>query len=57
MLPKSGKVTLVQMESRLHVDKLEDVLSLAGKGCKHIHQVIDKTIRDRAEELARKMAV
>lgn len=57
MLPKSSKVTLVQMESRLHVDKLEDVLNLAGKGCKHIHQVIDKTIRDRAEELARKMAI
>ncbi|KAG0327147.1 Exosome complex component RRP41 [Dissophora globulifera] len=56
MLPKSGKVTLAQMESRLHVDKLEEVLSLAGEGCKQIHQVLDKTIRDRAEDLARKMA-
>ncbi|KAI7818076.1 ribosomal protein S5 domain 2-type protein [Gamsiella multidivaricata] len=57
MLPKSGKVTLAQMESRLHVDKLEEVLSLASEGCKQIHLVVDKTIRDRVEELARKMAV
>ncbi|KAF9425283.1 Exosome complex component RRP41 [Entomortierella beljakovae] len=57
MLPRSGKITLAQMESRLHVDKLEEVLSLAGEGCKQIHQVLDKTIRDRAEDLANKMAV
>jgi exosome complex component RRP41 len=56
MLPKSGKITLAQMESRLHVDKLEEVLELAGEGCKQIHLVVDKTIRDRAEELAAKMA-
>ncbi|KAK3812939.1 MAG: ribosomal protein S5 domain 2-type protein [Benniella sp.] len=56
MLPKSGKITLAQMESRLHVDKLEEVLELAGEGCKQIHLVVDKTIRDRAEELAKKMA-
>jgi len=57
MLPKSGKITLMQMESRLHVDKLEEVLSLAGEGCKQMHLVMDKTIRDRAEDLAAKMAV
>ncbi|KAF9170158.1 Exosome complex component RRP41 [Mortierella sp. AD011] len=57
MLPKSSKVTLAQMESRLHVDKLEELLSLASEGCKQIHQVLDKTIRDRAEDLAQKMAV
>lgn len=56
MLPKSGKITLAQMESRLHVDKLEEVLELAGEGCKQIHLVVDKTIRDRAEDLARRMA-
>ncbi|KAF9358149.1 Exosome complex component RRP41 [Mortierella sp. NVP85] len=56
MLPKSGKITLAQMESRLHVDKLEEVLELAGEGCKQIYLVVDKTIRDRAEELAGKMA-
>ncbi|KAF9103881.1 Exosome complex component RRP41 [Mortierella sp. AM989] len=57
MLPKSGKVTLAQMESRLHVDKLEELLTLASEGCKQIHQVLDRTIRDRAEDLAQKMAV
>ncbi|KAF9899387.1 Exosome complex component RRP41 [Lobosporangium transversale] len=57
MLPKSGKVTLAQMESRLHVDKLEALFTLAGEGCKQIHQVLDRTIRNRAEELAQKLAV
>ncbi|KAK3844807.1 MAG: ribosomal protein S5 domain 2-type protein [Linnemannia gamsii] len=57
MLPKSGKITLTQMESRLHVDKLEEVFRLAGEGCKQMYEVMDKTIRDRAEDLARKMAV
>ncbi len=55
MLPKSGKITLMQMESRLHVDKLEEVFTLAGEGCKQIHEVIDKTVRERAEDLAKKM--
>ncbi|KAF9984250.1 Exosome complex component RRP41 [Mortierella antarctica] len=55
MLPKSGKITLMQMESRLHVDKLQEVFALAGEGCKQIHEVIDKTIRDRAEDLAKTM--
>ena len=57
MLPKSSKITLAQMESRLHVDKLEEVFKLAGEGCKQMYEVMDKTIRDRAEDLARKMAV
>ncbi|KAG0048536.1 Exosome complex component RRP41 [Gryganskiella cystojenkinii] len=57
LLPKTSKVTLMQMESRLHVDKLKDVLELAREGCKSMYDVMDKTIRDRANDLASKMAV
>ncbi|KAF9975501.1 Exosome complex component RRP41 [Actinomortierella ambigua] len=55
ILPKSGKITLMQMEARLHVEKLEEVLQLATQGCRQIHTVLDQTIRDRAEDLAHKM--
>ncbi|KAF9581728.1 Exosome complex component RRP41 [Lunasporangiospora selenospora] len=57
LLPKSGKVTLVQMESRLHVDKLEELLSLARDGCQQLYGELDRTIRDRAEDLAKKIVV
>ncbi|KAG0242422.1 Exosome complex component RRP41 [Actinomortierella wolfii] len=55
LLPKSGKITLLQMEARLHVDKLEEVLHLASEGCHQIYTVLDTTIRDRTEDLAHKM--
>ncbi|KAJ2410293.1 Exosome non-catalytic core component, partial [Coemansia sp. RSA 2530] len=42
VLPRSGNIALLQMESRLHSSKLEDVLELATEGCKHIHKKLDQ---------------
>jgi hypothetical protein len=43
------------MESRLHLDKLEEVLEVAGHGCQRMEQVLDETIRTATKELAEKV--
>ena len=50
ILPKSEKVVLFQMDSRLHMDNMEKVLNLAVKGCKDIYTLLKRTIHERAEE-------
>ncbi|KAI9357840.1 putative exosomal 3'-5 [Pilaira anomala] len=51
ILPRTGKVTLLEMESRLHVDKLASVTELATEGCMQIHKVLDGVIRENTEHL------
>jgi len=50
ILPKSGKITLLQMESRLHVEKFESAMTLAKQGCESIHQIMDKVIRENMKD-------
>ncbi|CAG8729422.1 21309_t:CDS:2, partial [Cetraspora pellucida] len=54
LLPKSGKFTLLQMDSRLHVDKLEPVMNLAALGCKDIYEILDETVREYVKDLLHK---
>ncbi|KAJ2812720.1 Exosome non-catalytic core component [Coemansia furcata] len=56
VLPRSGNIALLQMESRLHSSKLEDVLELATEGCKHIHKKLDDAVLAAASELAKKLS-
>ncbi|CAO3691116.1 unnamed protein product [Rhizopus microsporus] len=51
ILPRTGKVNLVEMESRLQIDKLAGVTELAKEGCMHIHSVLDNVIRKNTEHL------
>ncbi|KAJ2079878.1 Exosome non-catalytic core component [Coemansia sp. RSA 988] len=55
ILPRNGNIALLQMESRLHSDKLEDVLNLAVEGCKHIHRKLDEAVLAAASDLAQKL--
>ncbi|KAG9299574.1 hypothetical protein G9A89_020745 [Geosiphon pyriformis] len=55
ILPKSGKVTLLQMESRLHIDKFESVMNLGTEGCQAIYKIMDKSIRDSMKDALEKM--
>ncbi|RUP52368.1 hypothetical protein BC936DRAFT_145609 [Jimgerdemannia flammicorona] len=55
ILPKTGKVNLLQMESRLHVDNFESVANLASEGCENIYQILDQVIRDRTKGLLKQM--
>lgn len=51
ILPRTGKVNLMSMESRLHVDMLESVASLATQGCEQIHTILDAVVRENTQQL------
>ncbi|KAI9486978.1 MAG: ribosomal protein S5 domain 2-type protein [Benjaminiella poitrasii] len=55
ILPRTGKVTLLEMESRLHVEKLANVTELATEGCMKIHSILDGVIRQNTEYLMSKL--
>jgi exosome complex component RRP41 len=40
ILAGSGKISLLQMDSKLPIDMFEKVVSLAVEGCKAIHKVL-----------------
>lgn len=51
VMPKTGKVTLVTMETRLHVERFEEILRLAGEAGKVIHAEIKGAVRERTSRL------
>ncbi|KAL6073658.1 Exosome complex component RRP41 [Balamuthia mandrillaris] len=51
ILPKSGKVTMLQMDSKLPMDKFEEVLRLAVKGCHIIYQLLRENVKDYTVDL------
>ncbi|KAL6047993.1 Exosome complex component RRP41 [Balamuthia mandrillaris] len=51
ILPKSGKVTMLQMDSKLPMDKFEEVLRLAVKGCHIIYQLLREHVKDYTVDL------
>ncbi|PKC02311.1 ribosomal protein S5 domain 2-like protein [Rhizophagus irregularis] len=57
LLPKNDKITLLQMESRLHIDKFQQVMEMAAKGCKEIHTVLDKAVRENIKDLLKKSSI
>ena len=52
MLPKSEEIVLLEMAQRFHVDHLEKVMDAAAKGCKDIHDIIDKVVRKHMKTTA-----
>jgi exosome complex component RRP41 len=50
-MPRSGRLSLVTMETRLHVDRFEEIFTLAGEAGKVLHKEMRATIRDRARKL------
>ncbi|CAI2164115.1 5464_t:CDS:2 [Funneliformis geosporum] len=54
LLPKTGKITLLQMESRLHVDKFQSVMEMATTGCKKIYHILDEVVRENVKDLLEK---
>lgn len=51
----TGKVTLVNMETRLSVDRFEGMLELAVQACAVLSEEMDTIIRSWTEELAGKL--
>ena len=52
VMPKSEKIVLFQMESRLHVDNMEKVMNLAVKGCKDVYMLLKRTVDNYSVEAA-----
>jgi exosome complex component RRP41 len=51
IFPKTNKVTMLQMDSKLPLDTLEKVLNLAVTGCQQIYQMLVETARNSSQEL------
>ena len=56
VMPKSGKVSMVQLEARMHMSKFESVVDLAVTGARGIFSTLDHAVRERTENLAEKIS-
>lgn len=50
-MPISGKIVLMEMSQRFHLDHLEKVLNKALEGCKDIRQILDEAVRLHLRDL------
>jgi len=44
LLPKSNKITMLQLDSRIPIDQFEKVVELAADGCRAIHEVLQQAV-------------
>ena len=51
IMPRTGKVTLVALETRLHVDRFAEIFRLAGEAGQTLHKEMKRAIRDRTRRL------
>ena len=56
-IPRTGKVTLVTMETRLHVDRFEEIFRLAVQAGGVLHKEMRRAVRSRTHTLATAMAL
>ena len=47
MMPRMGKVTLVTMETRLHVDRFAEIFELAQEAGSAIHKEMEAAVMSR----------
>lgn len=52
-LPRRDKVTLVQMEARLSVDRFHDILRLGVEGCVTMRAEMEKEVRRWSRNVSR----
>ncbi|KAK4884788.1 hypothetical protein RN001_001059 [Aquatica leii] len=50
-LPMSGKIVLMEMSQRFHLDHLPKVLNIALQGCKDIKVILDQAVRSHVEDV------
>lgn len=55
-LPASGKITLAQMETRLHVDRFEEMLLLGTEACAVLKDEMEGVVKRRTGEVVERMA-
>jgi len=54
-LPRTGKVTLVTMETRLHVERVSECLKIAGDAGKVLHKEMRRAVEGRTKRLVQAM--
>lgn len=54
-LPNSGKITLAQMETRLHVDRFEEMLLLGVDACKVLKEEMETYVKARTGKVVERM--
>lgn len=52
LMPRTKKVTLVTMETRLHVDRFEEIFRLACDAAQTIHKEMKKAVKARTAAIA-----
>jgi exosome complex component RRP41 len=56
IMPRSGKITLASMETRLHVDRFEEMLHLAKEAGITLAKEMKLQVRDHTERLVKTMS-
>ncbi|WWD00213.1 hypothetical protein V866_007122 [Kwoniella sp. B9012] len=56
-LTNSGKITLAQMETRLHLDRFQEMLELGTEACKVLKDEMDQVVKDNTGRLVERMNV
>ncbi|KAJ8072600.1 Exosome non-catalytic core component [Marasmius tenuissimus] len=51
VMPRSGKIALVSMETRLHVDRFEEIFRLAGEAGTVIHSEMKRAVKEKTAKL------
>jgi exosome complex component RRP41 len=51
VLPRTGKIVTTHMTSRIKLNRMEDVMDLATKGCTQIHAVMKTEIQRHSEAI------
>lgn len=46
ILPKSDQIVFLQANGRLHEDHMPKVVEMGMKGCKDVHFILDRAVRD-----------
>ena len=45
LLPRSGRLPLLEMSQRFHVDKLSELLDVAETACRDVHTILGRAVR------------
>ncbi|WVR04293.1 hypothetical protein IAU60_001293 [Kwoniella sp. DSM 27419] len=56
-LPGSGKITLAQMETRLHVDRFEEMLGLGVEACRVLKDEMEGVVKAQTRTVVERMGV
>lgn len=54
-LPRSGKITLAQLETRIHASAIEEMMDTVTRGCTVLQGEFDLAMKERTRKLANAM--